>query len=126
MNSVILIIDTAHSTARVILADDHAVLAKREWANTPNVGTDLLVYIGEVLEEAGINKTDITRIGVHRGPGSYGLIRTGITTAIILAQGVDAELVGGEGETAEDLVENIRKLPPVSHIEPKYSQTGDK
>lgn len=121
MQSLVLLIDTAHPTARVILADSEKVLAERQWANTPKVGTDLLVYIGEVLKEAGVNKEDITRIGVHAGPGSYGLVRTGITTATILAEAIGAELVSIEGETLEELVEHVRKSEPVSQVEPKYS-----
>lgn len=119
-NSLILIIDTAHPTARVVLADDEKVLAAREWANTPKVGTDLLVYIDEVLQETGIEKTGLTRIGVHPGPGSYGLVRTGIVTATILAQAIGAELVETEGESAEELVEHARRAMPVVSIEARY------
>ncbi len=119
-SQVILIIDTAHPTARGILADDEKILASREWVNTPKVGTEVLVYIEEVLQEAGFEKTSITRIGVHPGPGSYGLVRTGIVTATILAQAVGAELVEVEGETVEELVDNSRKAIPVSSITARY------
>lgn len=117
---IILIIDTAHPTARVILADNDKVLATREWPNTPKIGTDLLVYIEEVLQEAGVEKTSLARIAVHSGPGSYGLVRTGIVTATILAQAVGAQLVGTEGETVEELLENARKAEPVGSVEARY------
>lgn len=105
---IILVIDTAHPTARVILADDEKMLGMREWPNTPRVGTDVLVYIEEVLQEATLEKTDIARIAVHAGPGSYGLVRTGIVTATILAQAVGAQMVKIQGESTSELIENAR------------------
>ncbi len=121
MESTILIIDTAHPTARVVLADDEKVLASREWANTPKVGTDLLIYIEEILAEDGVEKMSLTRIAVHSGSGSYGLVRTGIVTGTILAQAVGAELVGIQGETVDELVESAKKSNPIDSIEAKYS-----
>lgn len=93
MKSLTLIIDTAHPTARVILVDNETVLATREWANTPKVGTDVLIYIEELLKDTRVEKTSLARIAVHAGPGSYGLVRTGIVTATILSQAVGAELL---------------------------------
>lgn len=120
MSSNILIIDTAHPTARVILADSEKVLATREWPNTPKVGTDLLVYIEELLQEAHIEKTSLTRIAVHSGPGSYGLVRTGIVTATLFAQAVAAGLVEVQGGTVDELVETARIANSVASIEAKY------
>ncbi len=122
MNQLILIIDTAHPTARVLLIDDTSVLAKREWENTPKVGTDLLVYIEEVLEEAGKEKTDITRVAVHAGPGSYGLVRTGIVTATVLAQAMGAELVAVGGDSEEEMIQSARSGEKTDSIEPKYRE----
>ena len=93
-----LIIDTAHPTARVVIIDEKKVLGSREFTNTPKVGTDLLVYIEELLKELEIDKKSLTKVAVHAGPGSYGLVRTGIVTATILAQSVGAEFVEVTGE----------------------------
>lgn len=120
MNSCILIIDTTHPTARVMLVDDEKTLGIREWTNTPKVGTDLLMYIDELLHECGFEQSDITRVAVHSGPGSYGLVRTGIVTATILAQAIEAQLVEAQGETTDELIENARKASPVVSIEAKY------
>ncbi|HLC49561.1 MAG TPA: hypothetical protein VJI96_04235 [Candidatus Andersenbacteria bacterium] len=120
MSHLILITDTAHPTARVIVADEKQILGSREFTNTPKVGTDLLIYIDELLQELKLDKTSLTRIGVHAGPGSYGLVRTGIVTATILAQAVGAELVEVEGETAEELVESGRNGEVVKAVEARY------
>ncbi|OGY31367.1 MAG: hypothetical protein A3C02_03590 [Candidatus Andersenbacteria bacterium RIFCSPHIGHO2_02_FULL_45_11] len=122
MKSHILIIDTAHPTARIILVDDEKTLAVREWPNTPKVGTDLLIYIEEVLQEAGVEKSSLARIGVHAGPGSYGLVRTGIVTGTVLAQAVGAELVSLQGETVDELVENACKIKATPSVVPRYKE----
>jgi tRNA A37 threonylcarbamoyladenosine modification protein TsaB len=120
-HNLLLTIDTAHPTARVVVANDIQILGMREWPNTPQVGTDLLVYTEELLKECGQEKRNISRIGVHAGPGNYGLVRVGIITATILAQAVGAELVGLSADGAEEAVQEARKGAPVSAIEPKYS-----
>ena len=120
MSELILIIDTAHPTARVVLADEEKMLAVKEWENTPKVGTDVLVYIDELLRDVGKAKADITRVGVHAGPGSYALLRTGIGTATILAQAIRAQLVAVDGETLEELVQSARTEGGVTSIKPKY------
>ncbi len=121
MQSLILIIDTAHPTARVSIADECSILGKREWKNTPKVGTDLLMSIEELLQELGKQKTDITRVAVHAGPGSYGLVRTGIVTGTVLSQAVGAELVGASGDSEEELVQSARNGEVIDSVEPKYS-----
>lgn len=122
MQSLILIIDTAHPTARIIFVDEKTILGTREWENTPNVGTDLLTNIEGVLEELGKQKTHITRLAVHAGPGSYGLVRTGIVTATILAQAEGAELVAVVGDREEDMITSARNGEVVDAIEPKYRE----
>lgn len=120
MSECILIIDTAHPTARVVLVDEEKTFAVKEWENTPKVGTDVLVYIDELLRDVGKVKADITRVGVHAGPGSYALLRTGIGTATILAQAIGAQLVAVEGEAPEELVQSAKNATPTTSIEPKY------
>ena len=122
MNKLILIIDTAHPTARIIFADGETILGKREWENTPKVGTDLLMNIEELLEELGKQKADITRVAVHAGPGSYGLVRTGIVTATILAQAIGSELVAVSGDTVQEVVLSARTGEKVDAVEPKYNK----
>lgn len=121
MNSLILVIDTAHRTARVIIADGEKILGVKTWENTPKVGTDLLIYSEELLKEVGKITSDITRVGVHAGPGSFALLRTGIGTATILAQAASAELVEAQGETDEELAQSARAANPVASIEQKYN-----
>ena len=50
--------------------------------------------IAELLDEAGLVARDLDRVIVDRGPGLFTGLRVGLATAIALAHGVGAELVG--------------------------------
>lgn len=55
---------------------------------------ELTVGIKAMLDEAGLKASDINRVVVDHGPGLFTGLRVGIATAIALAKGVGAELVG--------------------------------
>ena len=55
---------------------------------------ELTVGIQELLREAGLKASDINRVVVDHGPGLFTGLRVGIATAIALAQGIGAEIVG--------------------------------
>ena len=50
--------------------------------------------IAELLDEAGLVARDLHRVVVDRGPGLFTGLRVGLATALALAQGVGADLVG--------------------------------
>ncbi|MBJ7328851.1 MAG: tRNA (adenosine(37)-N6)-threonylcarbamoyltransferase complex dimerization subunit type 1 TsaB [Solirubrobacteraceae bacterium] len=54
----------------------------------------LLPLAREALEAVGRSWSDVERIGVGRGPGSFTGLRIGISSARALAQGLDVPLVG--------------------------------
>ena len=55
---------------------------------------ELTQGIQALLSEAGLKASDIERVVVDHGPGLFTGLRVGIATAIALAQGIGAELVG--------------------------------
>jgi tRNA threonylcarbamoyladenosine biosynthesis protein TsaB len=55
---------------------------------------ELTAGIQALLSEAGLKASDIDRVVVDHGPGLFTGLRVGIATAIALAQGVGAEIVG--------------------------------
>ncbi len=118
--SYLLIIDTAHQQARVALARDGEVLAQREWENGKQVGIDLLKQIDEVLDEVGIALGDVTRIGVHVGPGGYSSLRAGIVTAQMLVLAHDIELVQVTQEGVSQMVSEAAQANIVEKIAPTY------
>lgn len=58
----------------------------------PQHGQQLLPLVREALERAGLQFTDLQRIGVGVGPGTFTGLRIGVATARALAQSSGAEL----------------------------------
>ncbi len=97
------------STARVFLGIDTATpfLALALWS--PERGTlarfeerverdhakRLLGELERLLEKAGVNKRQLTGVGVGLGPGSYTGLRVGVAAAQGLARGLGVPLGGG-------------------------------
>jgi len=118
--SYLLVIDTAHPEARVVLVKDGDVVGTREWENGKQVGIDLLKYVDEVLDEIGIELDDVERIAVHVGPGGYSSLRAGIVTAQMLAMTGEKELVEVVSGSIEEMAEEAVEHSPVEVITPRY------
>lgn len=94
----LLALDTTMQScsAAVLVADDGeapAVCARFEPMSQGHAER-LLPMIGEVLSEAGLGMTDIDRIAVTLGPGSFTGVRIGVATARGLALATGAAVVG--------------------------------
>jgi len=123
---IVLGLDTAtpSSAAALLLADGSTTEARddpRPGAH-PGHATRLLGLARELLDDAGIGWSEIERIAVGAGPGTFTGLRVGIATARGLAQSLAIELVsvsslqalaqgalrdpdpGGKAETAEAIL----------------------
>lgn len=94
----VLGLDTATpATVAGVLRDDGAVFEARHDPSPgerPGHATRLLGLVDEVLAAAEIDLSEVDRIAVGVGPGSFTGLRIGIATARGLAQGTGAPLVG--------------------------------
>lgn len=118
----ILVIATATPRVTVaLLQDDGSVLAEKQWDNTRELNQQLLVVIDELLQGQSLTTTALTRIAVQTGPGHYGAIRTGIVTAMTLAQALHIPTVPLEAtmDTAQLYRQAIEGVP-VSPLIPIY------
>jgi tRNA threonylcarbamoyladenosine biosynthesis protein TsaB len=77
----ILILDTGSPLASVAVALGGEVMAARA-VGTERSSTRLLDMIREVLEEAGLEMTDLGGVAVLRGPGSFTGVRIGLATVL--------------------------------------------
>ncbi|HVF76743.1 MAG TPA: tRNA (adenosine(37)-N6)-threonylcarbamoyltransferase complex dimerization subunit type 1 TsaB [Solirubrobacteraceae bacterium] len=99
---IVLGFDTATPATAVALLDDAgragADLAERRHepagGERPGHASQLLVLAAQLLGEAGVAFTDVDRIAVGLGPGTFTGLRIGVSTARALAQSTGAELVG--------------------------------
>jgi tRNA threonylcarbamoyladenosine biosynthesis protein TsaB len=81
----LLALDTGSPLVSVALARDGAVVAARA-VEQERSSTRLLEMVREVLDEAGIGRSDLGAIAVLRGPGSFTGLRIGLATALGLHQ----------------------------------------
>lgn len=90
----ILAIDTSNQPLAVALTDDGQMLATRETNESRNHSLQLLPLIAEMMASVNWQPTDLKRVVVAAGPGSYTGVRIGVTTAKTLATTLGIELVG--------------------------------
>lgn len=96
---MILALNTAQSVGEIALLSDpneagqvEKIIAERTWPIQRDEEKRLITYLEELLEETGLDKKEITKIIVVRGPGSFTTLRTGVATANALAEGLKADL----------------------------------
>src|SRR5687767_11153818 len=89
----IILINTTTPQAYVALLTETQVIAEHSWTADATLGQKLLTTIDELLKQVKLTVSDIHRIAVHTGPGHFGGLRTAITTATMLSQTTNADLV---------------------------------
>lgn len=94
MRSLDLGIDTAADDASLALLRGDEVVAVHAWRVTTTMSRELLAALAALLAEAGAERTAIASIAVIAGPGQYGGLRTGVSTAQGLALALDVPLAG--------------------------------
>ena len=92
--ATILCIETATTNCSVALSVNGSVIAlvednSKEFSHAER----LHVFIGQVLTEAGVDRSDLDAIAVSKGPGSYTGLRIGVSAAKGLCYALDIPLV---------------------------------
>lgn len=78
---MLLAFDTSSPTVSVALHDGRSVVAEQVSQRPMKHGEQLAPLIASVLAEAGVDRTELTRIGVGAGPGPFTGLRVGLVTA---------------------------------------------
>ena len=86
--------DTATDVGTVGLVDGDKAVGEFTFSADESQSERLLSSIDLLLKESGLAISDVRKIGVSRGPGSFTGLRIGISTAKGLARGLDVPLVG--------------------------------
>lgn len=90
----ILAIETSRKTLSVGVVEDETILGEYTTNIDLTHGERLAPAINTLMEGLDLEYSDLDRIAVSRGPGSYTGLRIGVTTAKTLAWTLDIELVG--------------------------------
>jgi tRNA threonylcarbamoyladenosine biosynthesis protein TsaB len=121
----VLAFDTATAATVVALAIGDGA-APRELRHDPAPGerpghvSQLLALASRLLDEAGLAFSDLDRIGVGVGPGTFTGLRIGVATARALAQGAQAEIVGVS--TLEALARNVPRGPVLAVLDARRGE----
>ncbi|HIY57514.1 MAG TPA: tRNA (adenosine(37)-N6)-threonylcarbamoyltransferase complex dimerization subunit type 1 TsaB, partial [Candidatus Tetragenococcus pullicola] len=90
----VLAFDTSNMTMAVGLMEDQKVLATIQTMTNRTHSKTLMPAIQNLMTQVGWVPTDIDRVVVAKGPGSYTGLRIAVTTAKTLADTLSCELVG--------------------------------
>lgn len=91
---MLLALDTATPAVTVAVADGPRVLAERTTVDARRHGELVAPAVSGVLADAGLSRTDITRIAVGVGPGPFTGLRVGLVTARTLGAVLGVPVLG--------------------------------
>lgn len=117
---MILLLDTSTPTCRLTFIDgdtryDDTWLAERKLAQ------HLLGYLKEQLEKNNKDFSDITGIGVFKGPGSFTGLRIGLTVLNTMADAEGIPIVGATGnDWQEEVIRRLLNLENEQMVLPFY------
>lgn len=94
---MILLLDTSTSLCKLTFITDEWHYSD-EWQADRMLAKGLLLYLQEQLEKNGKAWSDVSAIGVFRGPGSFTGLRIGLTVLNTIADSQSIPIVGGTGE----------------------------
>lgn len=104
----ILIIETATEVCSVALAKDGRVIDQKESSEGQNHSRLVSVFAEELLSRNKVKPSDLSAVGVSKGPGSYTGLRIGVSTAkgICFASNIPLIAVGTLESMAQYLAKN--------------------
>lgn len=91
---VFLAIEAAVGGGSLALAREQTIIAKWEGESSDPRSEELLIRVSKIMADAEISPSDLARIAVSKGPGSYTGIRVGIATALGLATALHIPCLG--------------------------------
>lgn len=115
-----LLLDTTRVRSRVVVGRGDTVVQNYVWEFDPRYGPHVLAVVEQVLGQAGVSLSQIDRIAVVRGPGHFSLVRSGVGTAMMLAEALEVELVGVVPADLAVQIEEMHHATSVTTVVPQY------
>src|SRR6204780_1432249 len=120
---LVLAIDTALAACSAAVLDtERGIIASESQPMTRGYAEALVPMLGRVMGEAGVALTEIDRVAVTTGPGSFTGLRVGIAAArgIALAAGKPSVGLSTLAAYAAPLIAADDTLPVVSVIDARH------
>lgn len=122
---MILFLDTSSENTTVKILDYKGeVLDQKIWLSKKNQSEELLFEIDRLIAKNKLSKSDIAKIIVVVGPGSYTGLRVGLSTANALAFGLNIPIFGVDDNLNSKKLKTIlgsKQSGFVQSILPKYA-----
>lgn len=93
---MIICLETATAVCSVALCDGKGIVALKESSEKKSHASQLTIFIGDLLSQAGIRAADLEAVAVSKGPGSYTGLRIGVSAAKGIAYAAALPLIGIE------------------------------
>lgn len=94
---MILLLDTSTPTCRITLVKDRDIV-EDQWTADRQLAKGLLAHMYDTLEGRGSSLSDVSSLGVYRGPGSFTGLRIGMTVMNTLSDALHIPIVGATGD----------------------------
>ena len=94
-----LLLKTSTPTCELTLVDESGERHDYSWQADRQLAKGLLEFLRDHLNKHQADFSDLTGIGVFRGPGSFTGLRIGLTVANTLASSLDIPIVGATDES---------------------------
>ena len=118
---MILLWDSSEMLAHITLVDAEEKQTNIDWLAERHLARDMLAYLRDMLAERQLAFTDITGVGVFRGPGSFTGLRIGLTVLNTIASTEHIPIVGTIGENwREDCLKKLRSGTNDQIVLPEY------
>lgn len=88
-----LFIDTASSRIILAILEDDKIVYEKNVENDMNLSTRIFPLIDEMFQKTNMQPSDVDRIYVVNGPGSFTGVRIGVTIAKTMAWALHKEIV---------------------------------
>ena len=95
-NALILLLESSCNECSVTVAGRDGIVALRHTQEPRAHASKLALFIQEVLQELGIDASELCAVAVSSGPGSYTGLRVGVSTAKAIAWASKIPLIAVE------------------------------
>lgn len=120
-----LFIDTCTKYLILALYKNNEIIEYFQMEADNNLSVLLLPKIDELLKKSNLEITDVDKIYVSNGPGSFTGIRIGVTTAKTIAYGLNKEInTVSELEVLASVDTNKKYIVPLIDARRNYVYTG--
>ena len=106
---MILLLDTSTAECKIWLYEGTSLLVKDVWQADRELAERLLGYIQEKVADQNKTLSDISGIGLMKGPGSFTGLRIGASVCNAIAADRNIPIVGSTGENWQAHVLNRLK-----------------